>query len=39
MAKYTKKGYEDFKTRVTKSYNEDDEDSLFDTLKRLLIIR
>lgn len=37
MARY-KKGYEDFKTRVSKSYKEQDEDTLFDTLKRLLII-
>lgn len=38
MARYTRnKKYDDFKTRVSKSY-KDDEDSLFDTLKRLLII-
>lgn len=38
MNKYTKNDYNGFKTRVSKSYNEKDEDSLFDTLKRLLII-
>ena len=38
MAQYKKNGYEDFRTRVSKSYNEVDEDSLYDTLKRLLII-
>lgn len=38
MARYTKRGYDDFKSRVSRSYNEQDEDSLFDTLKRLLII-
>lgn len=38
MARYTKKGYDDFKTRVSKSFKDDNEDTLFDTLKRLLII-
>ena len=38
MAQYNKNGYDDFRTRVSKSYNEVDEDSLYDTLKRLLII-
>ncbi|MCR5266377.1 MAG: PBP1A family penicillin-binding protein [Cyanobacteria bacterium RUI128] len=37
MANYKKNGFDDFKTRISKSYDED-EDSLFDTLKRLLII-
>lgn len=38
MASYKKNGYDDFKTRVSKSYEKEEEDSLFDTLKRLLII-
>ncbi len=38
MARYTKKGYDDFKTRVSNSFKDDNEDTLFDTLKRLLII-
>jgi len=37
MPKYSR-GYDDFKTRVSKSKKNNDEDSLFDTLKRLLII-
>ncbi len=38
MSRYNKNDYEDFKTRVSKNYKEESEDSIFDTLKRLLIV-
>lgn len=38
MSGYKKRDYDDFKTRVSRSYEKEEEDSLFDTLKRLLII-
>ena len=38
MPEYSKRGYEDFKTRVSRNYKKDEEDTLFDTLKRLVII-
>lgn len=38
MPGYKKNDYDDFKTRVSRSYEKEEEDSLFDTLKRLLII-
>ena len=37
MSKYSR-GYDDLKTRVSGNRKRNDEDSLFDTLKRLLII-
>lgn len=37
MPRYSK-GYDDFRTRVSKSRRHDNEDTLFDTLKRLFII-
>ena len=37
MSQYKKHGFDDFKTRVSRGY-EKEEDSIFDTLKRLLII-
>lgn len=38
MTRYKKNGYEDFKTRVSRQQKDDKEDTLFDTLKRLIII-
>ena len=37
MSRYNKRGYDDFRTRVSrKSYEE--EDTIFDTFKRLIIL-
>ena len=38
MARYSNKGYDDFRTRVSRTRKKEEEDSLFDTLKRLIII-
>ena len=38
MSGYKKRDYDDFKTRVSRNNEKEEEDSLFDTLKRLLII-
>ena len=38
MARYKKNNYNDFSTRISRGSYQQDEDTLFDTLKRLIIL-